>query len=73
MRTGNWEFNKNLFGFEIKKRGYFSIDGFILDGLNCRQINCYEETDVFKLLGMDYIEPKDREFFYPKTLSKKHT
>ncbi len=58
IRTGPWEFSKWIMGIKTRKAGLIQRDGYLWRG-NERLI-CYEESDVFSRLGMDYIEPKNR-------------
>lgn len=58
IRTGSSEFSKRL-----AKRwvacGYKSIDGCLTrDG---QRIETREEKDLFRILGLDYVEPEDRK------------
>jgi len=67
QRTGNWRFSRWTLGIRAKQVGLLHRGGYLWDmkvmgfeeGI---QIHCYEEEDVFRLLEMDWIEPKDREW-----------
>ena len=59
IRTGNWQFSKYIVGTKAKQAGLIQKDGFLWRG--DEKINCLEEKDVFDLLKIDYIEPKDRD------------
>lgn len=61
--TGSGEFNKNMRFFALKK-GY-TINEYGVYKLTDKkqkgeEVPVSTETDIFKLLGMDYIEPKNR-------------
>jgi DNA polymerase/3'-5' exonuclease PolX len=61
--TGSGEFNKNMRTFALKK-GYtlneYGIYKLNQDKTKGAKINVKTEEDVFKLLGMPYIEPNAR-------------
>jgi DNA polymerase beta len=61
--TGNGEFNKNMRSFALKKG--FTINEYGIYKLNAdktkgAEVAIASETDIFKTLGLEYIEPKDR-------------
>lgn len=61
--TGSGEFNKNMRTFALKKG--FTINEYGIFKLNSDktkgpEIKVHSEADIFKTLGLDYIEPKDR-------------
>lgn len=57
IRTGSAEFNVGVFAHANRKSQH-CVDGFIWD--LGRPVSTPEEIDVFNLLGLDYIEPRDR-------------
>lgn len=57
LRTGPAEFSKWVVT-ELKRRGYVPKDGVILK--NGYMIQAHEEKAVFRMLGIDYIEPEYR-------------
>ena len=60
IRTGPWEFSKWIMGTKTREVGLRQREGSLWRGN--KKLSCPEEADVFKLLGMDFIEPKDRVF-----------
>ena len=58
IRTGNWQFSKYIMGVKVKQVGLEQRKGYLWKG--SERISCFEERDVFNLLGINYIEPKDR-------------
>ena len=58
IRTGPAEFSKWVVT-ELKRRGYTLKDGavWLEDSLGLVQCNTQSEHDVFRMLGIDYIEP----------------
>ena len=60
IRTGPWEFSKWIMGTKTRKSGLIQRDGYLWRGKE--RLICPEEADVFRLLGMHYIEPKDRKW-----------
>ena len=60
QRTGNWRFSRWALGIRAKEVGLLHRCGYLQrDG---EQLSCYEEVDVFRLLKIDWIDPKDREW-----------
>lgn len=59
IRTGDWHFSKWIMGTKTKEAGLIQKEGCLWRGNE--RLSCLEEKDVFKLLGMDYIEPEKRE------------
>ena len=61
--TGSGEFNKNMRTFALKK-GYtineYGIYKLKPDKTKGEKLNVETEQDIFKVLGLDYVEPKDR-------------
>jgi len=60
IRTGDWEFSKWIMGTKTREVGLRQREGYLWRGNE--RLSCPEEVDVFKLLEMDFIEPKDRVF-----------
>ena len=60
IRTGDWEFSKWIMGTKTREVGLRQREGYLWRGNE--RLSCPEEADVFKLLEMDFIEPKDRVF-----------
>jgi DNA polymerase/3'-5' exonuclease PolX len=57
IRTGSAEYSKRLANQWVKL-GYHSVDGILtLDGT---PVSVHEEVDLFRLLKLQYVEPKDR-------------
>lgn len=57
IRTGSDDFSKKIASRWVKF-GYHGVNGMLNDGR--RDVPIYEEMDLFKLLGMEYIEPQNR-------------
>lgn len=61
--TGSGEFNKNMRTFALKK-GYtineYGIYKLKPDKTKGEKLNVETEQDIFKVLGLDYVEPQDR-------------
>lgn len=57
IRTGSAEFSKKLAARWVEL-GYHSMDGFLRYA--GRQYPCYEEEDLFKRLGIPFLEPEKR-------------
>jgi DNA polymerase (family 10) len=55
--TGSYEFNEKMRGI-AKRQGYKLNEYGLYKGEKLIQIYC--EKDVFDILGMNYLEPKDR-------------
>lgn len=71
IRTGNWKFSRFMMGIRAKQVGLLHRGGYLwhnwestdeCHGSLSVKIACYEEEDVFRVLEMDWIEPKDREW-----------
>lgn len=61
IRTGNWVFSRFMMGIRAPQVGLKHRDGYLWLGEHIKY-NCHEEQDVFDRLGMDYIEPEEREW-----------
>lgn len=58
MRTGSAEYSHEVLGIGWKRHGFKSEDGYLYrDGERCE---VREEKDLFKLIGLPYAEPEDR-------------
>jgi DNA polymerase (family 10) len=59
--TGSYEFNERMRGIAKKQKYKLNEYGlYKLDGDTEKLINIYSEKDLFDILGMNYLEPKDR-------------
>lgn len=58
IRTGSQEFNVQMMR-AAHKIGYFFANGELHDNTG-NVVDLLEETEVFRVLGMDYVEPKER-------------
>lgn len=55
IRTGSADYSHNVLACNWVKLGYKSIDGILMkDGA---EVHVPEEKDLFKLIGVNYIEP----------------
>ena len=59
IRTGSAEYSHRVLAIGWVKAGYKSIDGILHKGSNPIEIR--EEEDLFRLIGLDYVEPQYRE------------
>ena len=59
IRTGPWEFSKKLMSTRANIRGLKHEGGYLWHGN--KKLRCPEEKDVFEMLGLPYIKPKNRE------------
>ena len=59
IRTGSAEYSHKVLATKWVQKGYKSVDGMLtLNGGRVVQVR--EEQDLFKLLGLPYVEPKYR-------------
>ena len=58
IRTGSVNFSHHVLARSWVKKGYKSVDGMLTR--NGKQITVGEETDLFELLEIPYIEPENR-------------
>ena len=58
IRTGNMEFSKWIMGTRTRQVGLVQKDGYLWRGEE--RLSCPEEEDVFRLLRVDWIEPRER-------------
>ena len=57
IRTGSADFSAIRLAARWVQLGYHSVDGMLMkDG---EEFPCYEERELFQLLGMEWIDPKD--------------
>ena len=61
--TGSGEFNKSMRSYALSKQysineyGIYKLDK---NGEKAFRIQCGGEQDIFRILGLEYVEPKDR-------------
>ena len=60
IRTGSADYSHKVLATEWVKRGYKSENGYLTS--NGKQILIPEEIDLFKRIGLPYIEPELRDF-----------
>jgi len=60
QRTGSADFSHHVLAKGWVKKGYRSVDTILVK--DDVKYPMYEEEDVFKLIGIDYIEPADRSY-----------
>ena len=58
IRTGSAEYSHKVLATEWVKRGYKSEGGYLL--YNGRKILVLEEEDLFKRIGVPFVEPEFR-------------
>lgn len=58
IRTGDWEFSKHFVGHIMPQRGYKQSDGYIWH--HGDKVEVKEEKELFDLMRIPFIEPKDR-------------
>lgn len=58
IRTGSADFSHNKLGVRWVQSGYRSVDGYLTK--NGQRVAVREEEDLFKLLGIKYVEPENR-------------
>lgn len=58
LRTGSADYSHKVLATGWVKLGYNSEGGQL--SINCKKINIPEEKDLFKLIGIPYIEPELR-------------
>jgi len=59
IRTGSAEFSKWIMGTKTREAGYVQRDGYLWQ--DNTKVPCPDEETYFRLLGMKWIEPKERE------------
>lgn len=59
IRTGSAEFSHRILATGWKKKGYTSLNGILRNDLG--RVQVAEEEDLFKLIGINWIPPKERE------------
>lgn len=61
IRTGSYDWNIQIMG-ELRKNGYRHEEGRLhKDGV---VIPCYEEEDLFKAIGINFVDPPNRHLEY---------
>jgi len=60
QRTGNWKFSRWLLGIRAKQQGYMHRNGYLWQG--DEKVIVQTEQEFFDLMGVKYLEPKDREW-----------
>ena len=58
MRTGSADYSHHVLGNAWVKQGYRSIEGYLCS--NGKRIAVPEEKDLFRLIGVLYVEPEKR-------------
>lgn len=65
IRTGSAQFSHKILATGWVKKGYISQDGYLYNQNEengpLGKVLLYEETDLFKLIGLPWLEPKYRE------------
>ncbi|HTA83476.1 MAG TPA: hypothetical protein VK783_11095 [Bacteroidia bacterium] len=59
IRTGSVEFNKRKLASGWVRKGYEGIEGYLYK--EGKRIDVPEEIDLFNLIGLQYVEPEDRD------------
>ena len=59
IRTGSAEYSHKVLAVGWVKAGYKSIEGMLTKNNN--QIEVREEIDLFNLIGVNYVQPEERE------------
>lgn len=60
MRTGSADYSHRVSGNAWVRQGYRSVEGYLCS--NGKRIAVPEEEDLFKLIGVNYVEPEKRNF-----------
>lgn len=58
IRTGSADYSHKVLATEWVKRGYKSVDGHLVH--NGKRVAILEEKDLFKRIGLDFVEPEFR-------------
>ena len=58
IRTGNMEFSKWIMGTRARQVGLLQKDGYLWR--EEERLSCPEEENVFRLLKLDWVEPRER-------------
>lgn len=58
QRTGSADYSHHVLAKGWVKKGYRSVDTILVKG--GVKYPAYEEEDIFKMAGVEYVEPKDR-------------
>ncbi len=59
IRTGSAAYNQKVLAYHWVRKGYKGIDGMLT--YKGKTISVPTEVDLFKLIGIDYVEPNKRE------------
>lgn len=59
IRTGSADFSKYVLATGWNKKGFTSLNGILRNDLG--RVQVAEEEDLFKLIGIDWIHPRERE------------
>ncbi|MCB0748533.1 MAG: hypothetical protein KDC90_13820 [Ignavibacteriae bacterium] len=60
IRTGSADYSHHVLGKAWVRQGYRSVEGYLCS--NGERIAVPEEEDLFKLIGVKYIEPEKRNY-----------
>ena len=60
MRTGSADYSHQVLGNAWVRQGYRGVEGYLCS--NGKRIAVPEEEDLFKLIGVNYVEPEKRNF-----------
>jgi DNA polymerase/3'-5' exonuclease PolX len=58
IRTGPWQYSKDVLAAGWVRRGYKGIDGYLT--MRGNRIDVPEEKDLFKRIGIPYVMPENR-------------
>lgn len=61
IRTGSAEYSHKVLATNWVKAGYKSVNGMLTK--NNQEVEVREEKDLFKLIGVEYVEPEERGLF----------
>ena len=60
MRTGSADYSHHVLGNAWVREGYRSVEGYLCS--NGKRIAVPEEEDLFRLIGVNYVEPEKRNY-----------
>jgi DNA polymerase/3'-5' exonuclease PolX len=60
MRTGSADYSHKVLGTGWVQSGYRSVEGYLCS--NGKRIAVPEEEDLFRLIGVNYVEPEKRDY-----------
>lgn len=69
IRTGDWEFSKHFVGVRMPRYRMQSKDGNLISNGGITRVD--SEDQLFKMCGLPYIAPKDRNLDYLLSFEKK--